>query len=301
MNDQAARLREIIQQKRVFEQGITEKKASANSNPPRIICVTSGKGGVGKTNFTSNLAIALGKQKQRVLIIDADLGLANVDVILGVIPRYSFLDVINGTHTLKDIIVKGPHQVGLITGGSGLLDLVDMPQERIKALISQFNDLNDLADIILIDTGAGLSQSVLSFVMAAQEVIIVCTPEPTAITDAYAMIKTIGLKDKEKRIKILINRVESTNEGKITFEKLQNASKKFLNVDIEKLGYLAEDANVRRSVKLQTPFLLQYPNSPVSKNIELIADKLSHEGSPIAENSIAEKSNFFSRVLSLFR
>jgi len=300
MNDQAARLREIIKQKRVFDQQSLEQKALKGGTTSRIICVTSGKGGVGKTNFTLNLAIALSKQRKRVLIIDADLGLANVDVVLGILPKYSLLDVINGTQSIKDVIVRGPHQVGVIAGGSGLLDLVDMPQERIQQLINQFNELSDLADIILIDTGAGLSKSVLSFVMAAQEVVIVCTPEPTAITDAYAMIKTIGLGDRGKRIKLLINRVESMNEGKITFEKLQNATKKFLNVHIEKLGYLTEDIHVSRSVKLQTPFLMQYPNSPVSKNIEMIANKLTNEGSPNNESPMAEKS-FFSRVISLFR
>ncbi len=302
MQDQAARLREIINQRRSFSNTVNEKnKASAMpSSSTRIICVTSGKGGVGKTNFTLNLAIALSKLNNRVVIIDADLGLANVDVVMGVLPKYTLLDVIKGNKELEDIMVTGPNGIKIISGGSGVLDLIDMPQDQITHLIDKFENISNYADIILIDTGAGLSKSVLSFVLAAHEVIVVCTPEPTAITDAYAMIKTIGIKDKSKKLKLLINRVENVNEGKITFEKLKNASDKFLNINIEKLGYLLEDIHVSRSVKLQQPFIIQFPNSPVSKNIELIASKLTNDKVELDNNNTTTKG-FFNKVISLFR
>ncbi len=294
MQDQATRLRELIKQKK--DKGILK---TADGPGARVICVTSGKGGVGKTNFTLNLAIALSRQSYRVMILDADLGLSNIDIAMGLVPKYTLQDVINGSKELKDVIITGPNGIKLISGGSGILELIDMPETKIQSLIEKLEEINSMADIILIDTGAGLSKSVMSFVMAADEVIIVATPEPTSITDAYAMIKTIGMKERGKRLKLLINRVESLNEGKITFEKLKLASEKFLNIQIEKLGYLAEDINVSRSVKLQNPFLLQFPNSTVSKNLEAIALKLTNEG--FTDDSLVTNKGFFNRIVSLFR
>jgi len=296
MQDQAAKLRELMSQKKTKSNII---KASASEPQARVICVTSGKGGVGKTNFTLNLAIALSKQNHRVMILDADLGLSNVDIVLGIVPRYTLLDVINGSKELKEVITTGPNGVKFIAGGSGILELIDMPEVKIHSLIEKLEEINKMADIILIDTGAGLSKSVMSFVMAADEVIIVATPEPTSITDAYAMIKTIGIKEKGKRLKLLINRVENINEGRITFEKLKMASEKFLNIHIEKLGFLTEDISVSRSVKLQNPFILQYPNSSVSKNLETIALKLTNES--YTEEKLVTQHGFFNKIVSLFR
>ncbi|KAB3531365.1 MinD/ParA family protein [Alkaliphilus serpentinus] len=294
MKDQAARLREMINQRR---NNIIEQRKTKGG--PRVICVTSGKGGVGKTNFTLNLAIALSKENKKVVIIDADLGLANIDIVMGVVPKYNLMNVINGDKELEDILVNGPNGIKIIAGGSGITDLVDMPSERIGYVIEKFERLNNIADIILVDTGAGLSRSVLSFVLAAEEVIIVATPEPTAITDAYAMIKTIGKSGNKKKLSLLINRVENINEGKIAFEKLKNASEKFLNIKVEKLGFLSEDISVSRAVKSQNPFLLQYPNSPVSKNIELIAMRIIDETH--GEGEFHTSGGFFNKVLSLFR
>ena len=296
MQDQAAKLRELISQKKTKSNII---KASASEPQARVICVTSGKGGVGKTNFTLNLAIALSKQNHRVMILDADLGLSNVDIVLGIVPKYTLLDVINGSKELKEVITTGPNGIKFISGGSGILELIDMPEVKLHSLIEKLEEINKMADIILIDTGAGLSKSVMSFVMASDEVIIVATPEPTSITDAYAMIKTIGMKERGKRMKLLINRVESINEGKITFEKLKMASEKFLNIQIEKLGYLSEDISVSRSVKLQNPFILQYPNSSVSKNLETIALKLTNES--YTEGKLVTQGGFFNKIVSLFR
>lgn len=294
MKDQAAKLRELINQKK------TNNNTKASDAPQaRVICVTSGKGGVGKTNFTLNLALALSKQNYRVLILDADLGLSNIDIVLGIVPKYTLLDVINGNRELKEVVTAGPNGIKFVSGGSGIMELIDMPEGRIQVLVEKLEEINQMADIVLIDTGAGLSRAVMSFVMAADEVIIVATPEPTSITDAYAMIKTIGAKKQGKRMKLLINRVENINEGKITFEKLKNASEKFLNIQVEKLGYLTEDIHVSRSVKLQNPFVLQFPNSSISKNIETIALKLTNEN--YNEEKLITSQSFFNRVVSLFR
>ncbi|KAB3535863.1 MinD/ParA family protein [Alkaliphilus pronyensis] len=294
MKDQAAKLRELI-----YNNKTKDLKESNIEKQARIICITSGKGGVGKTNFTLNLAIALSKQSKKVIILDADLGLANIDIALGVVPKYTLADVISGKRELTDIMIPGPSGIKIISGGSGITELIDLSQDRLKSLIEEFQGLNNHADVILIDTGAGLSRGVLSFVLAAEEVVVVCTPEPTAITDAYAMIKTIASKEKGKKLKILINRVESLSEGRIAFEKLKNACDRFLNTSIEKLGFISDDVVVTKSVKLQTPFILQYPNSTVSKNVELIAAKLINDNVK-TEESITTKG-FFSKVINLFR
>ena len=299
MIDQASKLREMISRKSTINEDINLVASNANQASSRIICVTSGKGGVGKTNFTINLAIALSKQDLRVVVIDADLGLANIDVVTGSIPKFTLLDIIRTDRSIEEIMNDGPGGVKIISGGSGVLDLVDMPQENFDKIIGRLDEVCKYADIILIDTGAGISKSVMSFVLAANEVIVVTTPEPTAITDAYAMIKTVSLQDKGKKIKVVINRSENINEGKITFEKLQNASEKFLNVKIEKLGYLVDDSNVSRAVKLQNPFLLQFPNARVSKNIELIALNLNSSKATIEEGF--ETKGFFNKVISFFK
>lgn len=298
MIDQATRLREIINQKKTFDSMIVNPKEYQETNA-RVICITSGKGGVGKTNFTSNLAISLGKLNKRVVIIDADLGLANVDVVLGVIPEYTLLDVIKDNKDITEVMKIGPEGIKIISGGSGILDLVDMPKESLSILIEEFDKIQEHADIILIDTGAGLSKSVLSFALAAKEVIVVATPEPTSITDAYAMIKTIAMEDSNKDIKVIINRVDDMNEGSIAFSKLKNVSKKFLNIEIEELGFIPEDISVRKAVKAQSPFLLEYPKSFISESIEKIALKLTNE---VVDKSESIKSqSFIKRVLSFFR
>jgi len=298
MIDQATRLREIINQKKPFNSVIENPKEDQETNA-RVICITSGKGGVGKTNFTSNLAISLGKLNKRVVIIDADLGLANVDVVLGVIPEYTLLDVIKDNKDITEVMKIGPEGIKIISGGSGILDLVDMPKESLSILIEEFDKIQEHADIILIDTGAGLSKSVLSFALAAKEVIIVATPEPTSITDAYAMIKTIVMEDSNKDIKVIINRVDDMNEGSIAFNKLKNVSKKFLNIEIEELGFIPEDISVRKAVKAQSPFLLEYPNSFISESIEKIALKLTNEA--VDKNKLMKSQSFIKRVLSFFR
>ncbi|HZK57982.1 MAG TPA: AAA family ATPase, partial [Clostridia bacterium] len=197
MIDQATKLRELINDKRMASEQ-TAKDA-------RVICVTSGKGGVGKTNFTINLAIELSRLNNRVVIMDADLGLANIDVALGIIPEYTLLDVIYGEKSIVEVMNSGPDNIKIISGGSGITELVDMSFSSIQQLIEKLLLINNYADIVLIDTGAGLSSAVLSFVLAAQEVIVVTTSEPTSITDAYAMVKTINLKKKDKKIGIVIN------------------------------------------------------------------------------------------------
>lgn len=262
--DQAEKLRQII---------AAQQSKNLNSGEARIIAVTSGKGGVGKTNFTINIALALRALGKRVTIIDADLGLANVDVILGVLSKYSFLDILSGNVEPKDLIVEGPDGLKIVSGGSGITDLVNIDEIELERLIYALSYYNSISDFILIDTGAGIGKSVLSFVEAASEIIVILNPDPTSITDAYALIKNISnVEDKE--LKLVINRVESAAEGKEAFGKISNTVERFLDIKIENLGYIFEDYNLGKAVKQQMPVIKAYPRSLSSKAIEEIARNL---------------------------
>ena len=261
--DQAQKLRDIV------------GESVSETGDARIITVSSGKGGVGKTNFTVNLGIALAKLGKKVTIIDADLGLANVDVMFGIVTKYNLSNVIKGEVTVQDSIVKGPYDINIISGGSGIMDLIDLDTNQLEKLIHTLSYFNNISDYILIDTGAGLSKSVLSFVDAASDIVLVITPDPTSITDAYALIKNI-VKDDQKKIKLIINRIESNEEGDEVFNKLDQAVKKFLNRELENLGYIFEDNNLKRAVRKQIPLMEAYPRAIASKGIENIAFNLEN-------------------------
>ena len=269
--DQAQNLRKYINLSHV-----TTKEINPNSKDAKIITISSGKGGVGKTNFSVNLAIALAKLGKRVSLIDADLGLANVDVLMDLVPKYNLNHVLRMEKTVDEIIVEGPYGVNIISGGSGLLEMANLTKEKLNRLIDGLQVLNERSDYILIDTGAGLSDSVISFVEAAHDVILIVTPDPTSITDAYALIKNIHQMDKNLRI--VVNRVDSNKEGYEVFNKIHLAAKRFLNSEIEHLGFIYEDSSVKKSVKIQTPFMLAYPNSLASKGVEMIAYSIENNG-----------------------
>lgn len=262
----------------------------------RLITISSGKGGVGKTNFTVNLAIALSKLGRKVAIIDADLGLANVDVTMGIVPKYTLLDVVRQGKTLHEIIAEGPMGIKVVSGGSGVKDLVDMPSQDISKLIEGLESLNQMAEYILIDTGAGISNSVMAFLKAADDIIVVVTPDPTAITDAYALIKNID--PGKKTIKVVVNRVESNKEGSDVFEKINMATMKFLKKELENLGYIYEDSNVKKAVRSQKPFLLAYPSALASKGIDLIAYNLEHNSRFI--NQVSTFNKFLNNLFGKF-
>lgn len=271
MSDQANRLREIV--KKVNNDNIKTSIETIKTSA-KVITVTSGKGGVGKTNITVNLAIALTKLGYRVVVIDADLGLANIDVVFGTLPKYTLVDVIKNGKNVLDVLCTGPNKVKFISGGSGVEELTRLTQLELENFVRNIGLLDKIADVILIDTGAGISENVLRFVMAADDVVVITTPEPTSTTDAYALIKAIGIRNKEKNIKMIINRTETAIEAQTAMQKLNSVSQKFLQVKLQFLGYVSNDVMVPKAVKQQKPFVLLYPDCMASKNLTEIAKKI---------------------------
>lgn len=287
MKDQATRLRELMSLNKLKGHSANAQNPTTSPLPTkldaRIIAISSGKGGVGKTNVTVNLGLALAKLGKKVVLLDADLGLSNVDVVMGIVPKYNLFHLIQHQKTIEEIMVEGPLGIKVISGGSGMLDLVNLSDEEIIKLLESFAKLNDYADYLLIDTGAGINKSVFSFIHAANEVIMVISPDPTSITDAYAVIKNIVKGDKQ--IKVIINKAESHKEGYDVFHKINSATRRFLGIELESMGILLDDPNVKRAVKLQKPFLLNSPNAIASKGIELIAYNLLNNSSYVKEMS----------------
>lgn len=298
MRDQAEKLREIINDIKSY----SRQSASLTATPPaeaRVITITSGKGGVGKTNFTVNLAIKLSQMGNRVIIIDADLGLSNVDVIMGKMSRYNLSDVLKNNKEIVDILEEGPCGVRFVSGGSGVQDLVKLNKMQLVDLLMKLGKLDYEADIILIDTGAGLSDSVLSFVHASKEVILVTTPEPTSITDAYALIKTISNKDAGKNIKIVVNKVDSEMEANNILEKLEVVSEKFIGIKLIRLGFIMNDNCVPKSVKIQQPFVLNYTKCEATKNVTDIAQILLN-GNGAAMTGSSGIKMFINKLSNIF-
>ena len=263
--DQAANLRKLV----------LERKNNEVSGA-RTIVITSGKGGVGKTSLSVSLAIAIAGDGKSVTLFDADLGLANINVLLGIIPKYNLYHVIKGKKKLKDIIIEVPEGIKIIAGASGFQQLANLEVKQREEFISSIAELSN-DDFLIVDTGAGISQNVLSFVMAADEVIVVTTPEPTAITDAYGIIKAIASQSNEKLIKLIVNRAQSVAEGKRVAQRVINIAGQFLNVKVEELGFVYEDIYVPKSVRNQKPFIVSYPACKASGCIKVIADRINNK------------------------
>ncbi|BBF42966.1 flagellar synthesis regulator FleN [Lachnospiraceae bacterium KM106-2] len=264
--DQAQGLRNLI------------KKKQLDKHTAKVITVTSGKGGVGKTNVSVNIAVGLRKQGKKVIILDADFGLANVEVMLGVRPRYNLADLMFHRKDLVDIITDGPEGIGFISGGSGIDELSNMTVDQYTYLSSKLYELDDLTDYIIIDTGAGISESVMQFVMSSSEVILVVTPELTSITDAYALLKTLNHKEEyipsNCKIRMLTNRVKSEQDGYDLYKKLTNVTDKFLQLNMEYLGAVPEDRNIVNAVMRQQPISVAFPNTQASKAFMKIAEAI---------------------------
>ena len=259
-----------------------------------VISVSSGKGGVGKTSFAVNFAIALSRLGKRVLIIDADFGLANIDVMLGVSVVHDLSSVISGEQDIRDVITEGHHGVKFISGGSGVYELISLDEARVARLVSQMCRLEDIADIILLDTGAGLSDVVLRVVRSSDEAFVITTPEPTAIMDAYALIKTVNRFEDSPKLRLIVNLVNSNKEGNEMLNGFVRVVKKNMQLDLSKTGFILRDPSVALAVKSQVPLLVGYPDSPAAQNIQLIASK--YLDVPIAGGRGQGLSHFLNRL-----
>jgi len=246
------------------------------SIPIRTIAVTSGKGGVGKTNVAVNLAVALALQGKKVCILDADFGLANVDVLLGLTPKYNLSHVLIGELDISDIIIKGPQGISIIPGGSGLQFMSHLSDMQSAGLIQAFSELTLDMDVLIIDTGAGISRNVGHFCRAAQEVLVVACEEPASLTDAYAMVKVLSREHGVASCRVLSNMVQSAASGRILYEKLAQTALKFMDMRIEYAGHIPYDDQLKRALQKQKSIVDAYPRSKSAiafKNLALRADK----------------------------
>lgn len=264
--DQAQQLRNII-------------KANNTPRPvARVITVTSGKGGVGKSNTAINLAIQFKKMGQRVIILDADFGLANIEIMFGAVPKHNLCDLIYQGKDITEIITWGPMDVGFISGGSGIAGLSNLGREYLIYIIQNLARLDAIADVVIVDTGAGIADAVLEFLVASGEILLVTTPEPTSITDSYSLLKALKrhprFSEQNSHIKIIANKVDSANEGQTLFNKLNAVVARYLKLPVTYLGAVPQDNQLSRAVMQQMPVSLQAPTSKSALAYEAIAAKL---------------------------
>ncbi|MBR4569617.1 MAG: MinD/ParA family protein [Candidatus Riflebacteria bacterium] len=286
----------------VFKRLEARTPRKAGEKIARTITVTSGKGGVGKTSLVANLAICLAQAGQRVIILDADLGLANIDVVFGIRPKYNLMDVINGDMDIDNIMVSGPYGIQIIAGGSGVMELADLEQDKAERLFNQLRFLEDKTDFLLIDTGAGISKSVISFCQAADQVVVITTTEPTSLVDAFGIIKVLSNKRPDAYVTALVNKVDDNEEGAQIYGRLSKVAKEYLNdFEVHYLGCLKQDRNMHIAVRQQTPLMLFSPMSPVAVELRKIVSQSFYELPEQLKNNEEENEGFFKRLAKIFK
>ena len=248
---------------------------TGNHNAVKVISVTSGKGGVGKTNVVVNLAAALTQLGRKVLVLDADMGLGNIDVMLGLTSEYNLYHLINGDKKLNEVITTGPGGMKILPAGSGIQELSELTPNQKLNLLAELDKLDSSIDFVLIDTAAGISGNVMYFNTAAQDIIVVASPEPTSITDAYALMKILHTKYGESRFRLLVNMVRDMGEGREVYRKLSTAADRFLNISIDYIGYIMHDKSVGLSVRNQRSVVDLYPNSDAGRSYSSLARTIS--------------------------
>jgi flagellar biosynthesis protein FlhG len=274
--DQASTLRQIVDHKKA-----TDPEFAPDLGRMRVIAITSGKGGVGKTNIVLNLCMALSKRNRSVFLLDADMGLANVDVLLGLTPRFTLEHVLKGQKRINEIILKGPFGIRLLPSSSGMSELSEMSFEQQMFLFQQLSQLDEQIDYLFIDTGAGVSSNVLRFNASANEILVIATPEPTSITDAYALMKLLSIKYHIRDFALIANSVQSEVEGLGVYNRLHAACRQFLQVGLTFLGSVPFDQNIRKAVRQQRAVIELFPSSPAGKSIARLAAYLD-ENPPAA-------------------
>lgn len=245
-----------------------------NHHPIKVVAVTGGKGGVGKTNLSVNLSVALAELRRRVVLMDADLGLANVDVLLGLQAKYTIADVLDGSRSLRDVLLNGPGGVKIVPATSGIQQLTQLGPHEHASLIHAFSDISDQLDILVVDTAAGISEMVVSFVKAAHEVIVVVCDEPSSITDAYALMKLLNKEHNVFRFRVIANMTRTAQEGRLLFEKLSAVCDRFLDASLQYLGHVPFDESVRKAVQQRKALLDYAPRSKAATAIKGLAQKI---------------------------
>ena len=258
-----------------------------------VLAITSGKGGVGKTNIAANLSVCMAANNQRVILMDADLGLGNLDVLMNIQARYNLSHVVSGSRTLEEITQIGPNGVEVLCGGSGIEALANLNHFQHQRLLDEMQDLQDRSDLIVIDTGAGIHSSVIGFCLASDHTLVVTTPEPTAITDAYAMIKVLASKNYSGRISLLVNMAPSLAEGKKVYRQIADVASRFLNVAVYEAGVLCRDDNLAQAVRRREPVVQAFPKAGISHAFATISNRLTK-----GTNIRAGGEGFFRKVVN---
>ena len=285
MRDQAESLRQLA------------RAAGRLARRARVVTVTSGKGGVGKTNLSVNLGIALVRQGLRVAVVDADLGLANVDIVLGVDPHRTLADLLYDDHSVEDVLIDASGGLKVLAGASGVHQLASLPAVEMRRLLQHIERLDSLFDVILIDTGAGIGPNVINFALASEEVFVVTTTDPSALADAYAVIKVVTLRQGAPRLRVIVNMAPNAAEGQATFRRLQAATERFLGFKPELLGIVPRDEAVYRAAVRQIPFVLASPSVAASQAVEAMARRIA--GAPEVE--VTGLGGLLRRLLKLSR
>ncbi|MED0669338.1 MinD/ParA family protein [Aneurinibacillus aneurinilyticus] len=293
MNDQAQRLREKLR-----KLPVGNNRSDEDAGRTRVIAVTSGKGGVGKSNFSLNFALCLQQKGHRVVLFDLDVGFANIDVLMGISAKKNIVDLIDKRLAIWDIIEKGPNDLEFVAGGSGLSQIFELDEVKLHYFFEQLAQLQGYADTIILDTGAGMSKDMLRFLLSANEIILVTTPEPTSLTDAYALVKMAHNQKPDIRINVVVNRVTNEKEGRVTGEKLLLVAHKFLNLNMNLLGFVHDDVHVSKAVKKQHPFCLAYPASKAAHNLKNLVSVYLLQGK--MEENVGIKG-FLSRLRTFWK
>lgn len=300
MKDQADKLREMAQN--VKQQIENDIKGEAGRS--RVVVISSGKGGVGKSTLAINIALNFCEQGKRVILMDADMGLANLDVMLGLVPKYNLFHVIKEKKKIKDIIVKGPNGLDLIPGGSGISELANLKEDELNRLLAEMKKLDTSYDYLIIDTGAGISKNVTAFLLAADDVLVISTPEPTSITDAYSIVKSVTSSSYKGNLYIVVNRVSNNAEGIMVAEKFRLVCEKFLGYDIKILGHIINEPLIGEGIRRQQAFVQIYPRNQAARNIKYISSRLLEDNNLLESSSINKSGgikNFLDKIAGFMK
>lgn len=292
--DQAEILRDMKRMEKQMDIDDSGSVQAVRNVDTRVVAITSGKGGVGKTNIAANLTYLLTAEGKRALLLDADAGLANVDVILGITPQYNLCHVLRGEKSIADTVISGPGGMMILPAASGIQEMTDLSRGQKLTLIDTLDGFDKPLDFMVIDTGAGIAGNVIYFNMCADEIIVVVSPEPTSLTDAYALIKVLYQSQAVRRFMILVNMVRDKGEAKAVYQRLSKAVDHFLNLTVEYLGFIPFDENVHQSIKKQRLIVELFPSSKASRHIVGIARKLLQEKTVASDNGTIK---FFKRAI----